>query len=48
MLQLNNYYSQCIGEVEMNMSNILKYFQQKAFDVNSHYKNVVDRVKNKI
>lgn len=44
-MQLTDYYSQCINEVEMNMNNIRKYFQQKAQDINSHYQQVVGQTK---
>jgi len=42
MLQLIDYYATCICEAEINMENIVKYFQNKLKDINSHYKEVME------
>lgn len=42
MMQLIDYYAQCISEAEANLDNIVKYFQHKMKDINTHYKKIVD------
>lgn len=47
MLQLIEYYAQCISEAEVNIDNIIAYFQQKMRDLNHHYQAVISKQINK-
>jgi hypothetical protein len=43
MIQLIEYYAQCISEAEVNIENIIVYFQQKMRDLNYHYKAIIEK-----
>ena len=47
MLQLIEYYAQCISEAQANIENIVKYFQHKMKEVNGQYKKIMDKGKQK-
>ena len=45
MLELIEYYAQCISEAQANLENIVTYLQHKLKEVNGQYKKTMDKAK---